>query len=93
MGNYWMPLAKQEDYWDMLITAQLWQREDKVKWTDAVREAERENVTLYEEELAKDREIIQKMQRIVDEETKLALKEGHTVIRGRMKSPIQVLRP
>ena len=88
-----MPLAKQEDHWDMLMTAQLWQREDKVKWTDAVREAERENVTLYEEELAKDREIIQKMQRIVDEETKLALKEGHAVVRGRMKSPIRVLRP
>jgi hypothetical protein len=91
--NYWLPLAKQEDEWDMLMTAQLREREDRVKWTDAVHEAKRLNVVLYEEELAKDREITRKMQSIVDEETKLALKEGQTIVRGREKAPIRVLKP
>ena len=93
LQNYWLPLAKQEDEWDTLMTAQLRKREDNIKWTDVVHEAEKQNGAIYEEELAKDKEIIKKMQSIVDEETKLALKEGQEVIRGRKKAPIRVLKP
>ncbi|KZM28442.1 uncharacterized protein EKO05_0001595 [Ascochyta rabiei] len=93
LDNYWLPLARQEDEWDVLMMAQLMFKEDKVKWTDAVHEAVRQNLALYEGELAQDREIIHKMQRIVDEETELALKEGQEVIRGRRKAPIRVLKP
>ncbi|KAF9696021.1 hypothetical protein EKO04_005926 [Ascochyta lentis] len=93
LDNYWLPLAKQEDEWDTLMLAQLMHREDKIKWADAVSEAARQNYALYEEELANDREISQKMQRIVDEETELALKEGQEIVRGRKKAPIRVLKP
>ncbi len=93
LQNYWLPMAKQEDEWDELIAAQLWKREDTVRWTDAVHEAERKNSELYEKELAKDLRIAKNMQRIVDEETKLALEEGQEVIRGRKKAPIQVFKP
>ncbi|KAF2632246.1 hypothetical protein BU25DRAFT_331967 [Macroventuria anomochaeta] len=92
LGKYWLPLAKQEDEWDMLMVAQLGRREDRIKWTDAVNEAEKQNVATYEEELAKDREIAKKMQGIVDEETRLALKEGQEVVRGGKKSPIRALK-
>ncbi|KAJ4311908.1 hypothetical protein N0V94_007711 [Neodidymelliopsis sp. IMI 364377] len=93
LENYWMPLARQEDEWDNLMTAQLKLREDRIKWTDAVFEAERHNQALYEEDVARDKEIVRKMQAIVDQETKLALKEGQEVIRGRKKRPIRVLKP
>lgn len=93
LGNYWLPLAKQEEEWDALMMAQLGKREDGVKWTDVVYEAKKQNIASYAEELAKDREIARKMQDIVDRETELALKEGQTVIRGRKKAPIRVLKP
>lgn len=93
LGNYWLPLAKQEDEWDVLMMAQLKLREDRVKWTDAVYEAERQNVVTYEEELARDRETARRMQGIVDQETKLVLSEGQTIVRGRAKKPIRVLKP
>jgi hypothetical protein len=88
-----MPLARQEDEWDTLMTAHLKLREDRIKWTDAVFEAERHNQALYDEDVARDKEIVKKMQAIVDQETKLALKEGQEVIRGRKKRPIRVLKP
>lgn len=93
LQNYWLPLAKQEDEWDVLMAAQLRKREDEVHWTDVMYEAEWQNGAVYEEELAKDRAIIKKMQDIVDEETRLALEEGEEVIRGRKKAPIRVLKP
>ncbi|KAJ4989982.1 DNA repair protein [Stagonosporopsis vannaccii] len=93
LQNYWIPLAKQEDEWDMLMAVQLRKREDEVNWTDVMFEAERRNGAAYEEELARDREMIKRMQGIVDEETRLALKEGEEVIRGRKKAPIRVLKP
>ncbi|KAH8727495.1 hypothetical protein GQ44DRAFT_677226 [Phaeosphaeriaceae sp. PMI808] len=95
--NWWLPMAKQEDEWDALIN---WEAargldgvEDEVKWIDAVKMSERQNQTAYEGEQAKDREIIQKMQRVVDLETELALKEGQTIVRGRKRRPIKVIKP
>jgi hypothetical protein len=91
--NYWLPLAKQEDHWDNLITAQVMQREDTVKWVDAIYLADGENQRAYDAELAKNKEITAKMQKIVDLETELALKEGQTIIRGRKNKPISVTKP
>lgn len=93
LQNYWLPLAKYEDEWDLLMAAQLKTREDEVNWTDVLYVAESKNGALYEEELAGDRAIIQKMQGIVDEETRLALEAGEEIIRGRKKAPIRVLKP
>ena len=93
LANYWMPLARQEDHWDTLVLAQLNQREDKIKWTDAIHEAEKQNSMLKDEETAQDQKLIQKMQKIVDKETELALEEGQEVVRGRRKAPIRVLKP
>ncbi|KAF1946131.1 hypothetical protein EJ02DRAFT_336794 [Clathrospora elynae] len=93
LGNWWLPICKQEDEWDVLINAQLRRREDTVKWTDAIRLAEQENQDAYERDVQKDREIARKMQRIVDEETEFALKEGQTIVRGRKRHPIRVIKP
>lgn len=91
--NWWMPLCQQEDEWDELMTRQLMHREDRVKWVDAVQLSEQENLQAYEKDLEKDRVVIRKMQRIVDLETELALKEGQTIVRGRKRRPLQIIRP
>lgn len=91
--NWWMPLCQQEDEWDELMTRQLMHREDRVKWVDAVQLSEQENLQAYERDLEKDRVAIRKMQRIVDLETELALKEGQTIVRGRKRRPLQVIKP
>lgn len=75
------------------MRAQLRQLEDRVEWVDAVYDAVRQNFALYEDELARDQEMIRKMQFIVDQETQLALQEGCEVVRGRRKAPIRVLKP
>jgi hypothetical protein len=93
LSNWWLPMCKQEDEWDMHINSLLKTREDTVKWTDAIRLAERENQEAYERDLQKDRDITTQMQRIVDAETKLALKEGQTIVRGRRRHPIRVIKP
>lgn len=93
LANWWLPICKQEDKWDALIDAQLTERDDTVRWTDAVRIAERENHEAYERDNAKDRDLTRKMQGIVDLETRLALREGRTIVRGRKKSPIRIIRP
>jgi hypothetical protein len=86
-------MCKQEDEWDVHINSLLKKREDTVKWTDAIRLAERENQEVYERDMQKDRDITTQMQRIVDMETKLALKEGQTIVRGRRRHPIRVIKP
>lgn len=93
LGNYWLPLAKQEDEWDALLTEQLMQKEDNIEWAKAVSDAERQLGAQHAEWMANDKEITRKMQRIVDIETELALKEGQAIVRGRRKAPIRVLRP
>jgi hypothetical protein len=93
LNNWWLPMCKQEDEWDVLMNAQLKTREDNVKWADAIELSERENQEAYEKDLLKDRDITKKMQKIVDLETKLALQEGQTIVRGRKRSPIQVIKP
>jgi hypothetical protein len=93
LSNWWLPMCKDEDAWDALINTQLKKREDTVKWTDAIRLSERENYDAYEKDQQKDRDITKKMQRIVDEETKLALEEGQTIMRGRRRRPIRVIKP
>jgi hypothetical protein len=86
-------MCKDEDVWDELINARLKKREDTVRWTDAIRLSERENYVAYEKDQQKDWDITKKMQRIVDEETKLALEEGQTIVRGRRRRPIRVIKP
>lgn len=93
LSNWWLPICKQEDEWDGLIDSQLEAREDDVKWIDAIKVSERENQEAYEKDVRKDREITKKMQRIVDLETKLALQEGQTIVRGRKRNPIRVIKP
>ncbi|EAT85796.1 hypothetical protein HBH56_033060 [Parastagonospora nodorum] len=97
LGNWWLPMAQQEDEWDALVNTRAGRKldaeEEKVQWVDAIKMSERENQAAYEKDLAKDRAYIRKMQRIVDLETKLALEEGQTIIRGRKKRPIKVIKP
>jgi hypothetical protein len=93
LNNWWLPMCQQEDEWDMLVNAQLGTGEDSVRWIDAVRRAEQENHGAYERDMRKDRDLARKMQRIVDQETKLALAEGQTIVRGRKKRPIRVIKP
>ncbi|EUC50174.1 hypothetical protein COCMIDRAFT_82785 [Bipolaris oryzae ATCC 44560] len=93
LSNWWLPMCQQEDEWDTLINAQLETREDGVKWTDAIRQSERGNQEAHAKEMRKDREITKKMQNIVDLETKMALEEGQTIVRGGRRRPIQVIKP
>ncbi|CAN9158426.1 unnamed protein product [Alternaria alternata] len=93
LDNWWLPICRQEDKWDVLMNEQLKKREDTVRWTDAVRLSQSENQEAYEKDLKKDRQITRKMQRIVDMETELALKEGQTIVRGRRRHPIRVIKP
>ena len=93
LENWYMPLCQQEDDWETLINAQLRKAEDRANWVDAIILANQENKESYDRDGAKDRKIIQKMQRIVDLETELALKEGQTIIRGRKRRPLQILKP
>lgn len=101
LANWWLPLAKQEDEWDTLINtckgkdvdAEDGAQGDGVRWTDAVTASEENNLRMYYAEQAKSEELRRKMQRIVDLETKLALQEGQTIIRGRKKKPIKVIKP
>jgi hypothetical protein len=91
--NWWLPICQLEDAWDELIYAHLDKREDIVKWTDAVRLSEKENQEAYEADVRKDRDMTKKMQGIIDMETRLALKEGQTIVRGRKRHPIRVIKP
>lgn len=93
LENWWLPICQQEDAWDALITAQLKEREDTVKWADAIHVSARENQEAHEADIRKDREMTRKMQGIVEMETKLALEEGQTVMRGRKRHPIRVIKP
>ncbi|KAF1837187.1 hypothetical protein BDW02DRAFT_491884 [Decorospora gaudefroyi] len=93
LGNWWLPICQHEDEWDALMAAQLMRHEDTVKWTDAIQLAERECKEKYDKDVQKDRALSRKMQRIVDEETKLALKEGQPIVRGRKRHPIRVIKP
>lgn len=86
-------MCQQEDEWDMLMKEQLTEQDDNVKWTDAIRLSERENQDAHERDTRKDRQITRKMQRIVDTEKKLALQEGQTIVRGRRRDPIRVIKP
>ncbi|KAJ4338437.1 hypothetical protein N0V87_003980 [Didymella glomerata] len=93
LQNYWLPLAQQEDEWDEFLLPQLKKREDGSKWADAMHEAERLNGAEYEAELTADAALVRRMQRVVDVETEMVLKEGREVITGRKKAPIRVIKP
>lgn len=93
LANWWLPLSQHEDEWDALINEQLKQREDQTLWIDAIHMAAQKNQAAYEVEIGKDRDITRKMQKIVDSETKLALEEGETIVRGRRRKPIFVVKP
>lgn len=92
IGNYWMPLARQEDEWDEILRTSLGIDDGKgnakeTKWVDVLIQADFENARQYDRALARDREIAKKMLRIVDQETALALAEGQKIIRGRKGRP------
>jgi hypothetical protein len=97
LANWWMPMAKQEDEWDALVDMHAGRsvdgEEGGVKWVDAIGLSERENREAYERYQAKERETTKKMQRIVDLEMELALKEGQMIVRGRKRRPIKVIKP
>jgi hypothetical protein len=97
LGNWWLPTAQQEDEWDALVNMRAGRSVDSddngVKWVDAVRLSERQNRDQYERDQANERETTRKMQRVVDMETELALKEGQTIVRGRKRRPIRVIKP
>lgn len=93
LQNYWIPLAQQEDEWDESVSLQLGRFEGGTKWADAMHQAERLNAAEYDAEMRADAAIIRKMQRIVDAETEMVLKEGREVITGRKKAPIRVIKP
>ncbi|KAH7080316.1 hypothetical protein BKA63DRAFT_407758 [Paraphoma chrysanthemicola] len=97
LANWWLPVAKQEDDWDALLRVGAKRRvegdDDRLKWVDAIRLSERENKETHERDQLKEMEITGKMQRIVDLETELALKEGRTIIRGRKNRPLKVIKP
>lgn len=90
-------MAQQEDEWDALVNMRAGRNvdgdENGVKWVDALRMSERMNQEAYERDQARDREVTRKMQRIVDLETQMALEEGQTIVRGRKKRPIRVIKP
>ena len=88
-GNYWQPIAEQEDEWDGMMKELGAEREGNGKWVDVMKAADRENLWAYERDLAADRVRARKMQSIVDEETALALKEGQVVMRGRKGHPLR----
>jgi len=97
LGNWWLPMAKQEDEWDALVNFHASKNvdgpSDGTKWVDAIRLSEKENQDMYERDQAKDRYLITKMQKIVDAEMELALKEGQTIVRGRKHHPLWVMKP
>lgn len=90
-------MAQQEDEWDAMVNQRAGRNIDghdgDVRWADAVRLGIRVNQDDYDRDNAYDRDLTRKMQRIVDLETAMALKEGQTIIRGRKKRPIRILRP
>ncbi|KAI4641542.1 hypothetical protein J4E93_007639 [Alternaria ventricosa] len=93
LENWWLPICQQEDVWDVLITAQSREREDTVKWQTAVRDSLRANQEAHQADIRNDIVMTKKMQRIVDMETELALKEGQTIVRGRKRHPLRVIKP
>lgn len=97
LSNWYSPMAKQEDEWDALVNECAGRiidgDDDGVRWVDAVRLSERANQEAYTRDLAYDKEVTRKMQRIVDLETAMALEEGQIIVRGRKKRPLRILRP
>lgn len=90
-------MARQEDDWDALVNMHAGRnidgKEDDVKWVHAVNYSANLNNEVHERTQARDKVIAKKMQKIVDLETGLALKEGQTIVRGRKKRPIKVIKP
>jgi hypothetical protein len=97
LSNWWLPMAQQEDEWDDLVNTRAGRSIDGddngVKWVDAVRMSEWRNQETYERDQAYERETTRKMQKIVDLETRMALQEGQTIVRGRKRRPIRVIKP
>lgn len=90
-------MARQEDEWDAIVHEQAAGTVDnddgRVRWVDAVEFSNRENQDAHEKDQARDSELRRKMQEIVDQEMKLALEEGQTIVRGRKRKPIKIIRP
>lgn len=95
--NWWLPIARHEDEWDRLVNNEARRsidgHENGVRWADAIELSEQLNTIAYEDDQQKDKVKIKRMQEIVDQEMELALKEGQTIIRGRKRRPLQVIKP
>lgn len=77
-------MCQHEDEWDDLIDEQLKEPRDSVKWTRAVHRAIQENFEKHHADNLKDKEMMWKMQNIVDLETKLMLEEeGQLIVHER----------
>ncbi|KAF2003356.1 hypothetical protein P154DRAFT_544016 [Amniculicola lignicola CBS 123094] len=92
--NYWLPIARAEDEWDDImyrefgIVDQDWDKSgNRGTWGHALERAEKENLEAANRSRAKAKAVTVRMQRIVEEETKLAVREGVTVVRGRKGRP------
>lgn len=85
LEKYWEPIARLEDQWDDMVKKLngVKKEGDKELWVGSVIDARKEEMTKFLDMQQKNREIAAKMQRIVDQEMKLAQKEGVKVVRGR----------
>lgn len=89
-SNYWAPIARQEDEWDDTLRRELGFTEDteddvEVRWTNAVSDALSTNKRAHDRYIVVDKAIARNMQKIVDQETALALEEGQRIVRGRRR--------
>lgn len=93
LNNWWKPMCQSEDVWDDLLRAQLNEGEEEGKWVDAIRLSLSHNHEAYRQENDRDKRLTKRMQYIVDKETELALKEGRTIVRGRRRRPLKIIKP
>ncbi|KAF2637945.1 hypothetical protein P280DRAFT_406034 [Massarina eburnea CBS 473.64] len=94
LSNYWIPLGRQEDEWDELLEREfgvelMGSRSREMRWVDSMRKVLDENNAEHNAMMANDMATARRMTRIVEEETRLAIKEGQTVVRGRKRNPIK----
>ncbi|OAL50431.1 hypothetical protein IQ07DRAFT_566371 [Pyrenochaeta sp. DS3sAY3a] len=93
LNNWWKPMCQSEDAWDDLLRAQLNEGEEEEKWVDAIHLSLSQNKDAYQQEINRDKWLTKRMQYIVDKETELALKEGRTIVRGRRRKPLKIIKP
>jgi len=92
LSNYWIPIGQYEDGWDRMLEKNLGftDKDDKeTSWVHEMKQALMTNEKESQDETRRERHIASKMIALIDQETKLAIEEGQTVIRGRKNKPIR----